>query len=115
MSGSKAKPRELAKDIALQAIRILYLAAIDAVRRGDHELARRLVAAADAARRVMRLRKPRFLRRGVCRNCGLPLVPGVTARYRLVRDGSISRLVVTCLACGYIHRYILVKRRRGSH
>ncbi|ABM81412.1 ribonuclease P protein component 4 [Hyperthermus butylicus] len=114
MSGSKAKSRELARDVALQAIRTLYLAAVDAVRRGDYELARRLVAEADETRRVMRLRKPRFLRRGVCRNCSLPLVPGVTARYRLVRDGSVTRLVVTCLACGYIHRHVLVQRRRGS-
>ena len=115
---SVGKGRRLAADIAVQAIRILYLAAVDAARRGELDLARRLVSQADEVRRVMRLRKPVFLRRGVCRNCGVPLVPGVTARYRLVSDGSTTRLAVTCLACGYIHRYVLAvgrgRRRRGE-
>jgi ribonuclease P protein subunit RPR2 len=118
MSGkySVGKGRRLAVDIAVQAMRLLFIEAVKAVREGDWERARRLVRQADEIRRVLRIRKPRFLRRAVCKNCGIPLVPGLTARYRLVSDGSTTRLVVTCLACGYIHRYVLaVGRGRKRH
>ena len=117
MQAKYGKARRAAMDIALQAMRLLYVEAVKAVRAGEFDRARRLVQQADEIRRVMRIRKPRFLRRGVCKNCGLPLVPGVTARYRLVADGSTTRLVVTCLACGYIHRYLLAVgrgRKRGK-
>ncbi len=79
---------------------------------GDVELARRLVAEAEEVRRVARLRKPRFLRLGVCKNCGVPLVPGLSARVRLHAEGRITRVSVTCLYCGYVRR-MHVRRRKG--
>ena len=105
--------RQLARRLAVSAVERLYSLAVEAARRGELELARELVARADEVRRTFKLRKPLFLRRGVCRNCGVPLVAGVTASYRLRRDGRVTRLVVTCLVCGYKHRYILRVRRGG--
>ncbi len=105
--------RSLARRLAAQSTRRLYEEAVEAARRGELELARRLVEKAEETRRAARLRRPVYLRRGVCRNCGVPLVPGVTAGYRVRRDGRVTRLVVTCLICGYKHRYIL-RVRRGS-
>ncbi|WP_236698190.1 ribonuclease P protein component 4 [Pyrodictium occultum] len=95
----------------MQAVHRLYRLAVDAARRGDVDYARALVREADELRRRLRLPKPWVLRRGVCRGCGAPLVPGITARVRLVRDGRVTRLVVACLICGYLHRYIVRVRR----
>jgi ribonuclease P protein subunit RPR2 len=89
----------------------LYRAAVEALREGDVELARRLTREAEEVRRATRLRKPRFLRFGVCRNCGAPLVPGLSARVRLHPEGKITRVSVTCLVCGYVFR-MHVRRRR---
>ena len=114
MAGSgRRRLQGLARELAVLSVRRLYREAVEAARRGELGLARELVARAEELRRTLRLRKPRFLRRGVCRNCGVPLVPGVTASYRLRRDGRVTRLVVTCLVCGYKHRYVL-RVRRGS-
>ena len=105
--------RGLAREIVARSLRRIYAEAVELTRRGDYEAARLLVGEAEEVRRAARLRRPRYLRRGVCRNCGVPLVPGVTASYRLRREGRVTRLVVTCLVCGYKHRYILRVRRRG--
>ena len=107
--------KEVARDIAIQAIYRLYSFAVEAARRGELDYARSLIREADEIRRLIRLRKPMVLRRGVCRNCGAPLVLGVTARVRLVRDGRVTRRVVTCLICGYRHRYIVRVRRPEKH
>ena len=111
MAGRGRRLRGLAREIAARSLRRIYAEAVELARRGDYETARLLVGEAEEVRRAARLRRPRYLRRGVCRNCGVPLVPGVTAVYRLRRDGRVTRLVVTCLVCGYKHRYILRVRR----
>jgi ribonuclease P protein subunit RPR2 len=90
---------------------ILFKEAVRQLREGRIELARQLVRDADELRKRARLKKPLVLRRYVCKNCGTPLVPGLTATYRLRREGSITRLVVACLICGYKHRYVLRNRR----
>ncbi len=92
---------ELARDIAKQRILYLYRLAVEAVRRGEVEYARKLVEQALTIVKRMRLRKPYVLRRMVCKNCKVPLIPGLTARVR-IREG---RVVVTCTVCGYIRRY----------
>lgn len=104
--------RGYARGLGFRAIERLYAAAVEAARSGEYDYARLLVSRADEIQRVMRLPKPPALRRGACRRCRVPLIPGVTARYRLRRDGRVLRLVVTCMLCGYIHRYIV--RARGE-
>ena len=93
--------RELARDLAYQRALLLYRMAVEEARRGDIGAARRLVEHALELLKRMRLRKPYPLRRLVCKNCRAPLIPGVTAQVRL----SEGRVVVRCLACGYIRRY----------
>jgi ribonuclease P protein subunit RPR2 len=94
---------KIARDIAIQRSLILYHLAVDATKAGELDYARRLTAHALELLKRMRLRKPLPLRRMICKNCLLPLIPGVTARIRL-REG---KLVITCLACGYIRRFPL--------
>ncbi|HIQ24094.1 MAG TPA: ribonuclease P [Pyrodictium delaneyi] len=107
--------KDIARDIGIQSIHKLYVLAVEAARRGEIEYSRALLREADEIRRLLRLAKPVLLRRGVCRNCWAPLVLGLTARVRLVRDGRVTRRVVTCLICGYKHRYIVRVRRYGVH
>ena len=105
--------KALITDLALQRCKLLYRMAVAKVHEGDYEGARHFVLEALRLLRRVRVRKPRFLRRNVCKNCYLPLIPGLTARIRLVRDGRESWVAVTCLVCGYVRRYRF-KRRRAS-
>jgi ribonuclease P protein subunit RPR2 len=98
--------------LAQHIVEGLYNLALEAVRQGDIEYARKLVREAEELRRSLRMRKPRVLRRGVCRNCQVPLLPGVTAQVRTRRKGRVTKLIIKCEVCGYIHRYHL--RRRPS-
>jgi len=98
--------REL-RDLARQRIRILLSLADNVVRR-DQELARRYVALALRLAAKARLRLPRDVRRRYCRRCKVPLIPGFTARVR-IRGRRQKHLVVTCLKCGYVRRYVTAK------
>ena len=105
----------LARDIALQAVRLLLYYAREAARRGDYDYARRLVEHAWRIVEKVDVPTPRSLRRGVCERCGVPLIPGVTARVRLEPRGRRgSRVSVTCLICGWVKRYHYGTRRRGQ-
>ncbi len=103
--------RQLAREAARRGCRELYAAAVEELRRGDIELSRLLVEQALELCRAARMRKPRFLRLGVCKNCGLPLVPGLSARVRLHSERRIVRVSITCLNCGYVRRMHLRRPR----
>ncbi len=100
----KIDARRLAVDIARQAMTQLYRLSVEAAKKGDLELARRLIDHALRIHQRLRVRKPTQLRRGVCPNCHLPLIPGVTARVRLRSRGRHIRVTKTCLQCGYMLR-----------
>jgi len=106
--------RRLVIDIALQRIRLLWRMSVDAVREGKFDLAREYIDEALRLVKRFRLEKPLFLRRWVCSNCLLPLVPGLTARVRLEPHGKDTRIVITCLICGYIHRLQVRRGRCGT-
>ena len=103
------------RDIALQRIIYLYRLSLDMARRGDYELARRYIKLIQRIGGKARVRPPRYIRRGYCRRCKIPLIPGLTARYRVRSRGRRgSHVVVTCLMCGWMRRYMikLGSRRR---
>ncbi len=100
-------PRRLVVDIGLQRVRLLYSYAVEAVRKGDYNHARYLISVALSILRRLRLRKPLLIRRGICKNCLIPLVPGLTSTVRIRRN----RVIVTCRLCGYIRRYPLTSTR----
>ena len=90
----------------LERTRILYSMALEAARAGDLEYARMLTGLIRRLATRNRVRPPRSIKRGICKNCGAPLIPGVTARVRLRSQGrSFAYRVVVCLECGWIHRY----------
>jgi len=97
-----------------ERVQILYDQAVEAARRGDLEYAARLGGLIRELSLSTRVRLPRHIRRGLCKRCNTPLIPGVTSTVRLVSQGRFSYRVIRCLNCGWIHRYPYRKGgRRG--
>ena len=104
--------RKVIRDLALQRVRILYGLAIEMTRRGNYEKARRYVGIALRILEKANIRKPIFLRRGICKNCYIPLIPGLTASVRI--RGNRKYVIVTkkCLLCGWVSRLPCPKRKK---
>ncbi len=94
------------KRIAGERVRILLNLASDVLRK-DEELAKRYVQLAFRIAAKARLKLPREVKRRYCRRCKVPLIPGYTARIRVKKGCGGTKIVVTCLRCGYIRRYPL--------
>ncbi|BAN90176.1 ribonuclease P protein component 4 [Aeropyrum camini] len=88
--------------------------ALELARRGLAEEARRVASQLFQLAASTRVRPPRTVKRMFCKSCRTPLVPGLTARVRLRSEGGLSYTVVTCLHCGWIHRYPYRKGPRGG-
>ncbi len=74
----------------------------------DYELARRYVELARRIAMKYRVRVPRELKALYCKKCLYPYREG---RFRVrVRK---SRVIVTCLNCGYVRRIPITKTRSG--
>ncbi len=109
-----SKARRKLRDLAIQRIVYLYRLAVGRARSRDYGLARRYVELAIRIAHKARVKPPKYIRRGYCRRCRVPLVPGLTARYRVRSVGRRgSRVVVTCLLCGWMRRY-MIKTRSGE-
>ncbi len=94
---------------------ILYNLAVDAVKKGDIDYARRLGNLIKELHKGTRVKIPLHIKRQLCKNCNVPLIPGVTASVRLRSQGKFSYLVVKCLVCGWIHRYPYKKGYERKH
>ncbi|GBF09389.1 ribonuclease P protein component 4 [Aeropyrum pernix] len=88
--------------------------ALELARRGLTGDARRVAEQLFQLAASTRVRPPRRVKRLFCKNCRTPLIPGLTARVRLRSQGGMSYTVVTCLSCGWIHRYPYRKGPRGG-
>lgn len=67
------------------------------------ELAHRYVELAWKIKTSYNLRLPKELKLKFCRKCQSLWVPSETCRFRL----RSSRIVITCLECGYEKRYLI--------
>ncbi len=109
-----SKDRKLIRDIAKQRIMILFRLGEEEVRKGRIELAKRYgeIIYRIAAKANIKIPKP--IKRRICRKCKVILIPGLSMRVRIQSEGSKgSRVVITCLHCGWIRRYyIKVKREK---
>jgi len=102
----------LIKDLALQRVRKLYALAVDEVKKKNFDRARRYINIALKLLAKANVRKPLFIRRGVCKNCLIPLVPGVTASIRLRGNRKYIIVVKRCLLCGWVNRLPCPRRRK---
>ncbi|OYT48037.1 MAG: ribonuclease P [Desulfurococcales archaeon ex4484_42] len=96
--------RRIIKDLALQRVRKLYTLAVNEVRLGNYDRARRYVEIALNLISKANVRKPMYLRRGICKNCYVPLIPGLTATVRLRGNRKYIMVVRKCLLCGWVSR-----------
>ena len=113
----RTRSSRILRDLVVQRIKILYDEAENAVRRGEKHYAKTLTNLIRRLSQRNRVRIPRRIKRGICKKCGIPLIPGLTARVRLRRQGKTTYIVVTCLECGWIHRRAVDKhgfRKEGS-
>jgi len=106
--------RELLRDLAVQRMKYLYNLALMETRNKRYWLARRYVELIIKYGHKARVKPPRYIRRGYCRRCKIPLIPGLTARVRIQSEGRGSRVVVTCLLCGWKRRYMIKTSRKRS-
>jgi len=92
------------KDLSLQRVRKLYTLAVSEVRLGNYDRARRYIEIALNLISNANIRKPMYLRRGICKNCYVPLIPGLTATVRLRGNRKYIMVVRKCLLCGWVSR-----------
>lgn len=103
--------RRILRDLAIQRMIYLYRLAVEMLREGKEDLARRYIEIMVNISKRTRVRPPRYIKRGYCKKCHIPLIPGLTSRVRIQSEGRGSRVVVTCLRCGWIRRYMIKARR----
>ena len=107
--------RQLLKDLAMQRIKYLYSLALEETRRGRDWLARRYIELIIKYGHKAHVKLPKYIRRGYCRKCKIPLIPGLTSRVRIRSDGRYgSRVVVTCLKCGWMRRFMIKASKKRS-
>ncbi|MCE4625505.1 MAG: ribonuclease P [Desulfurococcales archaeon] len=111
MRRRRNKLKRTYQDIVRQRQSYLLKIAEAAAKSGDLEYAARLGRYIKQLSMKTGVRLQRRIKRSLCKNCGLPLIPGVTARVRLKTQGGFSYVVITCKRCGWIHRYPYRKGR----
>ncbi|MEM0497498.1 MAG: ribonuclease P Rpr2/Rpp21/SNM1 subunit [Acidilobaceae archaeon] len=106
-SQQQSKRKKIYIDIVRQRYNIIFNLALAEARKGNYERARMLCNYMKAMATRTRVRIPRELKRSICKNCNLPLIPGVTATIRFrSQSRRFSYRVIKCKACSYIHRYL---------
>jgi len=103
--------RKVVKDLAIQRSYLLFNYAVDRVKKGDLNLARRYIELGLKLLRKANASKPYVYRRYVCKNCYIPLIPGLTARVRIKSNKKQIITTTTCLMCGWVSRKPCEKRK----
>lgn len=103
--------RPLIKDLAIQRAIILYNTSVKMLKSGLIEVARKEIELGLKLLRKARARKPLQYRRYVCKNCLIPLIPGLTARVRIRSNKKQVIITLTCLKCGWVMRKPCMKRK----
>ncbi len=100
----RRKFRNAKRDLAYQRALILYGEAVKALKKGMTDLSRRYITLGLRLLSKADVRKPVKYRRWVCKNCLVPLVPGLSCRVRIRRNRKQIIVTKTCLHCGYVVR-----------
>ncbi|MFW9862296.1 MAG: ribonuclease P [Candidatus Thorarchaeota archaeon] len=91
------------KRLARARIKMLWEHA-SKIAKTDREGARRRMQVASRVAQRARIKVPKDIKRKICRQCGIVLIPGESCRVRM-RNNRAKHLTVTCIACGNIARY----------
>ena len=79
----------------------------------DARLSRRYVSLARKISERTKVRIPSEMKRYLCKNCGIALVPGLNAKVRL--HAARTGLVITCLSCGAVKKYPVTAKNSVSN
>jgi len=110
LSMARKNNKDKVRVIVLERINVLFKLGIVAVRSRDYSIARRYGELIYRISMRLRVKIPRNIKRWICRNCRVIMVPGLNAKIRTRRDGRTLRIITRCMVCGWIHRYEFVKR-----
>lgn len=106
--------RSLVNAIARDRIQILLGLARTKAKGQEPKLARRYVQLAKKISMRTKVRIPKDEKRFLCKECSIPLIPGLNARVRLSAEKRI--VTITCLECQHVarHPYAKEKSRRKT-
>lgn len=102
--------RFLIHDLAIQRIEHLFKLAIDNFKLNPSLSDRYVEMAIEISMRT-RTRIPKKWKYFICKSCHSFLYPGIRARIRIAQRRT-PHVVVTCLVCGAIKRYLIKKRKK---
>ncbi|MBO7352455.1 MAG: ribonuclease P protein component 4 [Candidatus Methanomethylophilaceae archaeon] len=103
---SRRLPNATIHEIGADRIDKLLTMSEEAVRNGREDRARRYVEIAMAISGKTRVKMPK--ERKFCKNCHLPLMPGVTCTVRL----SSHKVCMRCNVCGEVRRLPYIREQR---
>ena len=103
---SRHLPNATIHEIGADRIDKLLTMSEEAVRNGREDRARRYVDIALAISGKTRVRMPKEKR--FCKNCHLPMMPGVNCTVRL----SNHRVCMRCNVCGEVRRYPYIREQK---
>ncbi len=92
--------------VAKERISILYGLSISAVKAGRPDRAKRYISIARRIGQKTRTPMPEGAR--ICKDCDLPMVPGINCRVRI----GDHRVKITCLGCDSVKRMPYIKEQR---
>ena len=93
------------RDIARQRIKWLYQLALEETKKEKYDAARSYTKLMFRIAEKSRIRIPRTIKRNICKQCGIPLIPGLTLNIRIRSEGKGSHIVAKCKLCGWVKRY----------
>ena len=93
-------------NIAAERVSVLTALSVKALKEGNDDRARRYVSLALRICQKSRIRMPADFR--YCKECHIPMVPGIDSRVRVTR----GRIIRTCTKCGYVARIPYLKEKR---
>ena len=104
---SRRIPNATVQEIGADRIDKLLTMSEEAAKNGRDDRARRYIDIAMGVSGKTRVRMPKD--RKLCKNCHLPLLPGVNCTVRL----SNHKVCIRCDACGEVQRLPYIKEQRA--
>ncbi|MCE4607597.1 MAG: hypothetical protein F7B61_01380 [Caldisphaeraceae archaeon] len=101
---SELRKKARLNDLVVQRMERLFNISKEKVKEGDIEYSRRISELIFRLSLRNKIKIPRAIKRSICKNCHVALVPGFTCTIRLRSQGKVSYLVIKCKECGWVKR-----------
>jgi ribonuclease P protein subunit RPR2 len=87
-----------------ERIEILFNISREETIKGNYEYARKLNDLIIRLSLKNKVKIPVNIKRSICENCHITLIPGVTSSLRIRSQGKMHYILIRCNQCGYIKR-----------